>query len=266
MCEEVTEHFLELCDSDLRSLSAAFRSERLPMPISAVSLQRHVAGSLLPEIARELQSLVDKGFGTEQLATAIALILEDRKKRAIADDVIDLVTTGPAPGGVTNRDTSVVVRELFANTTQSVLVAGYAVYQGQRVFQALADRMQNLPQVKVRLFLDIQRSKDDTTVAAVLASKFKYRFQHQQWPVDRPLPELYYYPASLEATEKRSCLHAKCVVIDKERVFVSSANFTEAAQERNIEMGLLLRSKALAQQVTTHFDSLIASGDMQRLM
>jgi hypothetical protein len=44
--------------------------------------------------------------------------------------MIDLVTTGPEPGGITNRDTSVVVRELFAHAKESVLVVGYAVYQG----------------------------------------------------------------------------------------------------------------------------------------
>ena len=35
-------------------------------------------------------------------------------------------------------------------------------------------------------------------------------------------------------------MHAKCVVADSRHVFVSSANFTEAAQERNVEIGLLL--------------------------
>jgi phosphatidylserine/phosphatidylglycerophosphate/cardiolipin synthase-like enzyme len=54
-------------------------------------------------------------------------------------------------------------------------------------------------------------------------------------------------------------LHAKCVVVDGEAVFISSANFTEAAQERNIEMGLLVHSDWLAQRVTRHFDALLAA-------
>ena len=70
---------------------------------------------------------------------------------------MDLVTTGPEARGVTGRDTSVVVRELFAHAERSVLVVGYAIYQGQQVFRALADRMQDLPQLQVRMFLDVQR-------------------------------------------------------------------------------------------------------------
>jgi len=43
-------------------------------------------------------------------------------------------------------------------------------------------------------------------------------------------------------------------------VFVSSANFTEAAQERNIEVGLLIQSRALAERVRRFFDALVDSG------
>jgi phosphatidylserine/phosphatidylglycerophosphate/cardiolipin synthase-like enzyme len=69
---------------------------------------------------------------------------------------------------------------------------------------------------------------------------------------------VYYYPRSLELSPgKRTSLHAKCVVVDAQTVFVSSANFTEAAHERNIEIGLLLRSKLLAERIVRHFDVLV---------
>jgi hypothetical protein len=46
----------------------------------------------------------------------------------------------------------------------------------------------------------------------------------------------------------------------------SSANFTEAAQERNIEIGLLLHSTAIAGRLTRFFDALCASGQFQRAL
>jgi phosphatidylserine/phosphatidylglycerophosphate/cardiolipin synthase-like enzyme len=68
------------------------------------------------------------------------------------------------------------------------------------------------------------------------------------------LPEVYYDPRSVADDEPvRSSLHAKCVVVDSEHVFVSSANFTEAGQQRNIEVGLSIRSKWLAQRLIQHF-------------
>jgi len=41
---------------------------------------------------------------------------------------------------------------------------------------------------------------------------------------------------------------------------MTSANLTEAAWDRNIEMGLLVRDRALALSVTTHFTALIDKG------
>jgi phosphatidylserine/phosphatidylglycerophosphate/cardiolipin synthase-like enzyme len=55
-------------------------------------------------------------------------------------------------------------------------------------------------------------------------------------------------------------LHAKCIVVDGKHVFISSANFTEAAQERNIEVGLLVQSRAVAERVCRFFDALLDSG------
>jgi hypothetical protein len=176
------------------------------------------------------------------------------------------VTSGPEGPGITNRDTSVVLRGLFAQAESSVLVAGYAVYQGQRVFRALADRMQQVPGLRVRMFLDIQRSYGDTTMAGLIVRRFAERFRTEQWPADRPLPDVHFDPRSLDAnTERRACLHAKCVVVDGQHVFVSSTNFTEAAQERNIEVGLLLHCRQVAEQLTHHFDALLDAGALKPL-
>jgi phosphatidylserine/phosphatidylglycerophosphate/cardiolipin synthase-like enzyme len=120
--------------------------------------------------------------------------------------------------------------------------------------------MQELPQLQVRMFLDVQRSHGDTTASSELVQRFKHRFKTQQWPQDRPLPHVFYDPRSLAVDdEKRACLHAKCIVVDGEAVFISSANFTEAAQERNIEVGLLVKSCRLAEQLVLHFDTLLAA-------
>jgi phosphatidylserine/phosphatidylglycerophosphate/cardiolipin synthase-like enzyme len=52
-------------------------------------------------------------------------------------------------------------------------------------------------------------------------------------------------------------LHAKAVVADEEAVFVTSANLTEAALDRNIELGVLLRDRALAVSIVSHLQGLI---------
>jgi len=60
-------------------------------------------------------------------------------------------------------------------------------------------------------------------------------------------------------------LHAKAVVADEESMFLTSANFTEAALDRNIELGILLRDPALAVSIVRHFRILIDHGKLHRL-
>jgi phosphatidylserine/phosphatidylglycerophosphate/cardiolipin synthase-like enzyme len=55
------------------------------------------------------------------------------------------------------------------------------------------------------------------------------------------------------------------VVVDKSVAFISSANFTEAAQKRNIEIGVLVRSDSFAERLESHFDALLASGVVLRV-
>jgi phosphatidylserine/phosphatidylglycerophosphate/cardiolipin synthase-like enzyme len=95
-------------------------------------------------------------------------------------------------------------------------------------------------------------------VSSLLVRRFADRFRTSQWPADRPLPEVYYDPRSLEIDpHEKSALHAKCIVIDAHKLFISSANFTEAAQERNIEVGLLIHSASLAAALSGYFDALL---------
>ena len=263
----MTSALVNLGENDLRELAAALRTGRLTPPFTALAIQRLVTQHAVLDTATSLQDLHNQGLNGSQISTALELLLQDRRKRSDPGDLIDLVVTGPEGGAVAVRDTRVVVRELFANASESVLVAGYAVYKGQQVFQSLADRMMVLPELKVRLFLDITRRYGDTTIAADLVQRFLSRFKQSEWPVDRPMPEVYYFPLSQEhSPESRAVLHAKCIVIDRQQVFVGSANFTEAAHNRNIEVGLLIKTSSIAHQLASHFEALVADGELKRVL
>jgi phosphatidylserine/phosphatidylglycerophosphate/cardiolipin synthase-like enzyme len=254
-----------LSERDLVETANALRSGRLLPPYSTVALQRVISGEAAEPMARALDKLSEQGFTPVQIAITFEVLRADRANRPAFEDILELVTTGPEIHGVANRDTSVVVRDLFANAMQSVLVAGFAVYQGHKVFQALADRMVTVPGLKVRLFLDIQRPHGDTSAPSEIIRRFASQFQMTQWPSERPLPAVFFDPRSLDtSSHKRACLHAKSVVVDSRSVFISSANFTEAAQQRNIEIGILAKSESLAHRLTEFFDKGLSEGIFQQ--
>jgi hypothetical protein len=255
------EALIGLSERDLLETASALGSGRLVPPYSAVAVQRVTSKDAAEPIARALGKLSEQGFTPAQIATLFDVLRADRVSRPAFDDLLELVTTGPDIEGVSNRDTGVVVRDLFANATQSVLVVGYAVYQGHKVFQALADRMLAIPSLQVRLFLDIQRPRGDTSAASEIVGRFAGQFRLTQWPSDRPLPQVFFDPRSLDASlHKRACLHAKTVVVDSRSVFISSANFTEAGQQRNVEVGIVATSESLAHRLTQFFDNGLSTG------
>jgi phosphatidylserine/phosphatidylglycerophosphate/cardiolipin synthase-like enzyme len=256
----MTSTLSRLTTDDLAQLANALRSRRLAPPFTSLQLRRYVAENLAGPVAIELQQRISDGVEVQHLALCLETLLDDRRQRPVAEDLIELVWTGPEAPGIVNRDTGVVVREMFQSARESVIVAGYAIYNGQMLFKELAARMALVPELQVRMFLDIQRPLHDTSSASELVRAFAQRFLKNEWP-GSVLPKLYYDPRSLEMDfARRASLHAKCIVVDKVQAFVSSANFTEAAQTKNIEAGVLLRSASFASRLAEHFETLAAHG------
>jgi phosphatidylserine/phosphatidylglycerophosphate/cardiolipin synthase-like enzyme len=253
----------QLTPEDLIQLAGAIRSGRIAPPFSPLVLRRYIPESMAALVAVELQQRVADGMESRHLADCLEILCQDRRQRPVAEDLIDLVWTGPEAPGIVNRDTSVVVREMFQSARASVLIAGYAVYQGHSIFKELADRMEERPELQVQMFLDIQRPQHDHSSPSELVRMFAERFIRREWP-GRLLPKLYYDPRSLETEPaKRASMHAKCVVIDGQKAFVSSANFTEAAQTKNIEVGVLVNSCAFATRLAEHFENLAITGSLK---
>jgi phosphatidylserine/phosphatidylglycerophosphate/cardiolipin synthase-like enzyme len=117
--------------------------------------------------------------------------------------------------------------------------------QSGRAFEVLARRMDARAELRVTLLLNIQRKRGDTTAPDQLVRGFAHRFWKTHWP-GSSRPRVFYDPRALDLVRPGGVLHAKAVVADDEAVFVTSANLTEAALERNIELGLLVRDRALA--------------------
>jgi phosphatidylserine/phosphatidylglycerophosphate/cardiolipin synthase-like enzyme len=149
-----------------------------------------------------------------------------------------------------------VYEELLGSAERSVWASTYAFFDGPSAFEVLAKRMDAKPGLQVTLLLNVQRKRGDTTVTDQLVRRFADRFWKHEWP-GSARPMVFYDPRSLEPVGPGGVLHAKAVVVDDESVFITSANLTEAALDSNIELGLLVRDRALAASVSTHFRALI---------
>ena len=204
------------------------------------------------EVLEDLNALERMGV-SGRAAAAWLRAVEQARARSPSPD---LVWSGPEVAGLHARDTRRVYEELLGAARRSIWASTYVYFDGPRAFATLAARMDAIPDLRVTLLLNIQRKRGDTTAPDQLVRRFADQFWASDWPgVARP--RVYYDPRSLDVDGPAGVLHAKAVVADGEAVFTTSANLTDAALDRNIELGVLIRDRALAASVTSHFQELI---------
>lgn len=236
-----------------RRLSAALETGTLGAPYSLTALGtvlgRREGGEAVAGALVELERMGIAGAAAAAWIRTLDAI-DSRMSKP------DLVWSGPEVPGLHARDTRQVYEELMGGAERSVLASTYVFFDGPKAFEILARRMDQRGDIRVTLLLNIQRKRGDTTAADQLVRRFADRFWTTDWP-GSARPRVFYDPRALEPDHPAGVLHAKAVIVDEEAVFVTSANLTEAALDRNIEMGLIVRDRALAASVSSHFHGLI---------
>ena len=127
----------------------------------------------------------------------------------------------------------------------------------------IAKKKQNHPELDVWFCVNIQRPFGDTSLSSDIVRRFSEEFEYKHWPWDHK-PRVYYYPKSLEELQSsRASLHSKCLIIDRQEAIITSANFTEAAQERNIETGVIVRYKPFVDRLVSYFITMKECGQLK---
>ena len=249
---------------DLVRLAELLDAGLLRLPLSALTLRSHVSGGHAEAVAECLEDFATRNLTPDQVALVLRAFAAGRAADNETPINVEVVITGPDATAV-SRNTSVVMRQLFDCARERVLAVGFAVHQGKSVFQTLARRIDADRSLDATLCIDVRRTRGDTSLASQVVRRFAENFAENEWPGTR-LPRVYYDPRSLKPTPTAvSALHAKCVVVDGRQALVTSANFTEAAQTRNVELGLLVDDPAVAGRIEQHFRSLIRNAYLERL-
>jgi len=188
------------------------------------------------------------------------VVLAERSRETKAPEI---VWTGPEAQVGTVRDTVVVLREMFERAEKSVSRAGYRFDHAKDVLAPL-HRVMVERGVDVRFVVDVEQIKSGVAPEEHLRKQLGGFFA-QSWPFVGPRPRIYYDKRALVPGPPWCSMHAKCVAVDGKRAFVSSANFTERGQERNIEVGVLLRDASVAEQLAGHWLGLMEGGVLGEL-
>jgi phosphatidylserine/phosphatidylglycerophosphate/cardiolipin synthase-like enzyme len=238
----------------LEELARALSSGRLVPPYSGLALREWFSGGDQREMSQELERFEKSGMTPVQIGMVVDLLAAERARQE--DERIQMVWTGPDQEGPAVRDTGVVARELLSQATRSLLITTFSISRDSKTFEPVSAAMERNKELDVTLVLNIDMSRQslfgDRAVAA-----FAKDFWSTKWPWPTR-PRVYFDPRGVvEDPMGRALQHAKCIVADQERVFITSSNYTESGQLRNMELGLVVDDSRLAARIDAQFRSLI---------
>src|SRR5690606_16640095 len=197
-------------------LAHALAAGSLPLRARRMALRSSTGIDDGDGVLHSLIALEDQGLDARSASVLIRSLDSISGKRRKPD----LVWSGPDAPGVYARNTRHVYEELIEGAQRSLWLSSFAYFDGPATFASLAARMEQNPSLAVKLLLNIQRPRGDTTSAGDLVARFAQKFWTNDWP-GHTRPEVYYAPSSLETNGIRRVLHAKVVVADDEKLFVT---------------------------------------------
>ncbi len=155
---------------------------------------------------------------------------------------VNLVWTGPQTEYISIRHTESVLTELIYSARNQLFMVSFVAYNAPAIIGALRNALER--GVRVRMLLELSKNQGGRQVDHDSLGLMK-----------RDLPEIQLFQWKQE--DSKGVVHAKCAVADGERLFVTSANISEAALERNMEAGMLVAGGDAPKQMMCHLQALV---------
>lgn len=239
----------DLTHRELHDLLRALKADSLAIPVSDLALRQAGLDSASVPHALVVLAQCDRAAARSVIEVALA----ERLHRPPPH--LELVWTGPESSASLARDTGIVVRQLFERAEREVIIGGFRFDHGHDIFLPLYQRMQQ--GLRVRMFVDIKNKAKAHDAGHTYAQRAIDELLRTNWPFGPPYPDIYYDPRSAVEGPPWVSLHAKCIVVDDHWVFITSANFTERAQTRNLEVGVCVEDRAFASDLAAQWRVLV---------
>lgn len=177
-----------------------------------------------------------------------------------------LVYSGPDVAGSHPRLTQGALTELLLLTKNELLIAGYSFDHTESIFEPLAKRLAAHPHIRLSIFMNLNQAMDDQQRSPRQRDQEDIKQEAKEyakkiWPFQYGSPQFFYDKRLINARDFVS-MHAKCLIIDRRHTLIGSANFTERAHVRNVEVGVLLRDdQEISTTLVEHFEGLVRQGE-----
>ena len=165
---------------------------------------------------------------------------------AKAEQEIELVWTGPPSELIATRKTEQALLEVIDTAKDRLFITSFVAYDVASIIKAFERAIQR--NVRVSMLLEASE-RDGGGISFDVIGKMKVA-----------LPSVAVF-SWVEKSDRfgGGKVHAKIAVADELICFISSANLTGHAMEKNMEAGLLIRGGAAPRELQQHLEALVTT-------
>ena len=238
----------------LVELHGAIAADRLPIPIQRASL---LGLGIRHQIA-DIEGVLG-GQTKEACLTILEVAIVERGERRAPPE---LVWTGPEGAGSSARDTKMVLQSFFQQAQQLVIVAGYRFDYAVEILEPLHQAMSTHENLQVFFFVEVPQVAGNV-LPQLHVDRYLAKFLETNWPFGKPYPRIFFDVRALVPGPPYFNLHAKCVVVDMVRAYVSSVHFAGRGPERNFDVGVVSEDPTFSRSLGGQWLGLTKGGLVQ---
>lgn len=170
--------------------------------------------------------------------------------RAKTEETVDLIWTGPSSELVATRKTEQALLQVVQTARSKLFLTSFVAYEVASVINALTNSMDR--GVSLSMLLESDEGHGGGVSFDVIGKMTKLL----------PGARIYFWSDKPDAFAGGK-VHAKVAVADERMCFISSANLTGHAMEKNMEAGVLIEGGALPAKLHRHLEALVTTKQLK---
>lgn len=166
--------------------------------------------------------------------------------RAKAEQEIELVWTGPSSKLIATRKTEQVLLQVIDAARSRLFITSFVAYDVASIMSALREAVDRGVEVSM-LFESSDKHGGGGSIDAIGKMRATLQKAHV------------YFWGDKEDAFSGGKVHAKVAVADEKICFISSANLTGHAMEKNMEAGILIEGGSIPRKLHRHLEALVTT-------
>jgi cardiolipin synthase len=252
LSESIAKIVLDLHPDSIKTISNKLLDDSNASPV--IALKNTVGSSFPPELIESFsQALGDSCDLTNKEISSMFQASSATTSLLKNSSSVELVWTGPSNGIVPIRHTAQILKGLIDESKKRLFLVSFVAYNIVSILDAIQRAIERGVDVSILLEQSKEHGGSLDLDSILMIRK------------NLPSVRIYEWDKTQSEAFVNGRVHAKCAAADGRLAFITSANLTDAALERNMELGVFFKGGDLPAHLQNHLESLVISRQLKKI-